>query len=177
MTRDVVIEERPKKRLTGISARTSMAASAEDCPALWEEFMTYVTSILGPHRDCDAYGVSTDAAEDMTFTYWATLDVLPEMLGLAPNWVPAPPRLPVPLRIEGLSTVDVRAGLYAVATVPSIAALPGAYGHVYDAWAKAQTEYAVDFGAPSFELYPAAWRDGDPLRLFVPVRRRRADAN
>jgi DNA gyrase inhibitor GyrI len=110
----------------------------------------------------------------MTFTYWATLDVPPDQLGLRPAWGPASSggfRPFVPFRIEGLATVDVRAGLYAVATVPSLAALPGAYGHVYDAWPKTQTEYAVDFDAPCFELYPAAWRDGDPFRLFVPLQK------
>jgi len=178
MTYKVVVAEHPKKRLTGIRARTSMAKSAEDCPALWEEFMTSATALRGPHA-YDAYGVSTDAAEDTTFTYWATLDVPAELLGHQPAWVQAAsggPRPFVPLRIEGLATIDVRAGLYAVATVPSMAALPGAYGYVYDAWPKAQMEYTVDFTAPCFELYPAAWRDGDPLRLFVPVRRRCADA-
>ena len=170
MTYAVVVAEHPRKRLTGICARTSMATSMEDCPALWEEFMISVTAILGPHRDCNAYGVSTDAAEDMTFTYWAALDVPFDMLQ-SPNYVVTSGWRPlVPIRIEGLSVVDVRAGLYAVATVPSLAALPGAYGHLYDAWPKTQTKYAVDFNAPSFELYPAAWRDGDPLRLFVPVR-------
>ena len=132
--------------------------------------MISVTAILGPHA-CDAYGVSTNGAEDMTFTYWATLDVPFDMLQ-SPNYVVVSARPPVPIRIEGLATIDIPAGRYAVATVPSLAALPGAYGHLYDAWPETQTEYDIDFDSPSFELYPAAWRDGDPLRLFVPVRRR-----
>lgn len=166
MTFNVTIQNAPAKRLVGIFARTTMERAREECSALWEQLMGAVVPLTGGHA-YDAYGVSTDYTPDGGFVYWAALDAPTDLL-LRPDWVGFLP--PAQMRLENIATIDVRGGLYAVVDVPSLGALPCAFGFIYGEWAKGPSEYTPDMTAPAFEKYPKTWSgEADAFQLYVPV--------
>lgn len=151
---NVIVIEYPAKRLVGLKVRTSMQKAAEDCPALWMTFGPRISQILSDEGGCKgSYGVSVMLnAEE--FDYWAAVEMETK------NAIP-----------EGMSCIDIPAGLYAKCAVTNLETLGDTLMHIYTEWPKSQKEYIPDEQNPCFELYPANWQPTTPFEVFAPVKK------
>ena len=148
---EVKILEYSAKQLAGMKVRTNMQKSAEDCTKAWAAFMPRMHEVNS--QPPESFGVSVMINES-EFDYWTALEIA---VGST---------LP-----DGMQTVDIFAGTYAMLTVPSIEKLGEAYMHIYTDWLKANPEYALNMGSHSFELYPGNWNPGMGFEIYMPIRK------
>jgi len=148
---EVRILEYPAKCLAGMSVRTSMQKSSEDCTKAWAVFMPRMSEVNS--QPSESFGVSVMINEN-DFDYWTALEMA----------VGSP--LPV-----GMQTVDISAGTYACCTVPSIEKLGDAYMYIYTEWLKANPEYALNMESHCFELYPHNWNPSVGFEIYMPIKK------
>ena len=70
---------------------------------------------------------------------------------------------------EGMSQIELPAGLYAGCVVSSLAQLGEAYTYLYKVWPKTVTEYGVNMQAPSFEYYDERYVESGAFEIYVPI--------
>lgn len=156
----VTLSERPELSLFGLCVRTDMAGAMKDCSRLWEkDFIAKMPELSGKALDQfqgESYGLSFMVdPQNGIFDYWAAM---PLTMGL-----PRPKNL-LPVTLPG--------GLYAGCRVKSLARLGDAYTYLYTGWSAAQSDYALNMQAPSFELYNHEYVQDGSLQVHVPVLRR-----
>lgn len=149
----VQVVERPEASLVGLQVRTSMDKAGVDCPALWERFGPRMAEASGK-MPAESFGVSTDMEENGGFSYWAAV---PGQAGHIP---------------ADMLPVTLPAGLYARCQVKSLGHLGAVYTFLYQEWGAGQENYAVNFAAPCFERYDAAYLKDGSLEVFVPLVRK-----
>ena len=147
------VVEREAYHTVGLKVRTTMAQAHPDAVKLWEkDFGPRMPEIQG--FPTFSFGSSVMVDEEH-FDYWATM--------------PLPAGAPVP---QGMSTLDLPAGLYAECQVPSLNELAAAYMFIYQGWLPASEYEYPAFNAASYELYPADHLQTGRLTLYMPVRRK-----
>lgn len=148
----VEIVERPAILAAGFKTRTSMAKASVDCGALWSDKFGPVMCAFpaDPAFPNESYGISTvvDQAAGV-FDYWAVM--------------PLKPGSDTP---EGMETVELPAGSYAVCPLGSLAEITPAFDYIYQKWAPAQTKYALDMAAPFYELYRDDYMTTGKLSIY-----------
>ena len=152
MTLEITIKEFPARHLTGMLVRTNMQKASIDCPAIWQAFGPQLATFPNSANISEAYGVSVMLGDDGTFDYWAAVET--------------PVDAPVP---EGMTTVELPAGLYACAFAANLEQMEATYKELYLEWPQRQSEYAVNMQAPCVEIYCGDWQPSDPLELQVSV--------
>ena len=135
MTLEITVKEFPARHLTGMLVRTNMEKASIDCPAVWQAFGPRMASFPNSANISEAYGVSIMLGECGTFDYWAAAEM--------------PADAPVP---EGMTTVELPAGLYACAIAPNLEQMEAAYKELYMEWPLQQSEYAVNMQAPCTKI-------------------------
>ena len=153
----VSIKERSAHTLYGASVRTNMAKASTDCPHIWESvFVPRMPEISQkPLKEFqgESYGISIVVdMQSGIFDYWAAME-------------PAP-GTPLP---QGLSEIEIPAGLYASCRVDSLEQLGDAYNYLYTEWVPKQPNLLLNMQAPCFELYGQEYMQNGALEVYVPV--------
>ncbi len=152
------IEELPPKKLIGL--HLSMSLVEDRTGPLWGQFAPWIKEI-GNRTSEDKISLQIYPEDyyrafrpDKLFTKWAAVEVV--------DWTQVP---------DGLDTLELHGGLYAVFDYVGSSADPSIFQYIFNEWIP-NSDYLVD-DRPHFEVLGAKYKNNDPSseeEIWIPIR-------